>query len=69
MNENPSIGQKVKIQRKGESGTWQECGRGIVMDINNGKDNDFIRYWDSTWPEGVLETIPINASCMRVVKW
>ena len=67
--------EKVKIQRKSENGSWAEIGRGRAVGFLQGKNNSFIRFQefaDGKWsniPLELAEVIPVNAACMRVVKW
>ena len=73
MNEKSD--NRVKIQRKGENGSWQEIARGRVIDTLQGKNSSFIRFVEfaegkwSTVPFDFAEVIPVNAPSMRVVKW
>lgn len=65
------FGDKVRVLRKSESGTWQEIGRGAVIGLAEGNRNSYVRYMDRDWPEilELAELININAPRIKVMKW
>lgn len=75
MNETFEIGSRVKILRKPENGGgFTEVGRGKVIGNSSGRGEwiKFVEFIDGNFQNidaALAETIPVDAPCMRVVKW
>ncbi len=66
------INDKVRILRKNESNQWTETGKGVVkaIYINRMGEDVYVLFTDRDWSnQEITERIPINAECMKVVKF
>lgn len=66
------INDKVRILRKNESGQWTDTGKGIVkaIHVNRMGEEAYVSFTDRDWGnQEIVERIPINSECMKVVKF
>ena len=66
------IKDKVKVLRKHDNGQFVEVGVGIVKAVHTNKkgEDTYVSFTDKQWAnQEVSEILPINAECMKVVKF
>jgi hypothetical protein len=72
MNTNFKLHDKVKYLRRGENGgNFVETGRGIVLGVAEGKNSQWIKFFDTDlWTSfDCAEWVSTNSNRSKVVKW
>ncbi len=67
------IGQKVKMLRKSDSGSWQDAGLAVVRNFaySAGLEKKFasVEPYQDGKLVGITEIVSLSSLCFKVVKW